>query len=52
MNEDEIKRYMANLKGDGVVNKSDDEEHTGTKTRMTRNGEINHDDINFDLEKL
>ena len=47
MNDDEIKRYMANLKGD-QGNKSD-EEASGTKTRITRGGEINHDDIDFDL---
>ena len=48
MNDDEIKRYMANLKGD-QGNKSDEENASNTKTRITRGGELNHDDIDFDL---
>jgi len=56
MNPNEIKRYIDNMKGEQAFNNSDEEDHTkisGTKTRITlRNGEqVNHDDINFDLEK-
>ena len=49
MNEDEIKRYMAKIKGDQGNKSDDDIEHSGTKTRITGRGEINHDDIEFDL---
>jgi len=49
MNDDEIKRYMANMKGD-QANRSDEENlASGTKTRITRGNELNHDDIDFDL---
>jgi|DEB0MinimDraft_12_1074336.scaffolds.fasta_scaffold14151_4 hypothetical protein len=54
MNADEIKRYIDNMKGE-AINISDDEDLTAanTKTKITlrKSDAINHDDINFDLEK-
>lgn len=51
MNEDEIKRYIAQMKGDALSANSDDAETKidVTKTRLTKDP-INHADIDFDLE--
>jgi len=55
MNDDEIKRYIANMKGEAHL--SEDEDHTATaantKTKLTlrKDDGLNVDDIHFDLEK-
>jgi hypothetical protein len=54
MNDDEIKRYILNMKGEAIFS---DEEHSvtgaNTKTRITlrKDEGLNIDDIQFDLEK-
>ena len=51
MNENEIKRYLANLKGDDAADITDDEEANGnTKTRVTKQ-EINADEIEFEMQQ-